>query len=136
MMPTGPAPLVNVTIPCYRQLHQARRCVESVLAQSFTDFDLTLADDGDSDEYRAFAESLGDPRVRYRRNATRLGAMRNMFQAIGAGTAKYALAFHEDDLLGRNFLSATVGILESHPSCGFVAASSTLCWSSFSVQGG
>jgi len=122
MAPAGPSPLVSITIPCYRQLDQAQRCVESILAQSFTDFDLTLADDGDSDEYRRYVESIGDTRVRYQRNPVRLGAMRNMFQAISAGTGTYTLAFHEDDVLGRHYLKAAVGILESHPSCGFVAA--------------
>jgi glycosyltransferase involved in cell wall biosynthesis len=120
--PAGREPLVSITIPCYRQLEQARRCLESILAQSFTDFEVTLADDGGSEDYRQYVESIGDPRVRYRRNPARLGAMRNMFDAIGAGAGKYSLAFHEDDLLGRHYLSAAVGILESHPACGFVAA--------------
>lgn len=122
MTPAGRPPLVSITIPCYHQLDQARRCIESILAQSFTDFDVTLTDDGDSDEYRPYVESIGDPRVRYQRNPVRLGAMRNMFQAISAGSGKYTLAFHEDDVLARHYLKAAVGILESHPSCGFVAA--------------
>ena len=113
-------PLMSITIPCYHQLAQARRCVASILAQSFTDFDLTLADDGASDEYRTFVESLADPRVHYRRNPVRLGAMRNMFEAIHAGMGQYTVAFHEDDLLGRNYLSAAVALLERDPSCGFV----------------
>ncbi len=122
MAPAIRPPLLSITIPCYHNLDQARRCVASILAQTWTDFDLTLADDGDGDDYREYVASLGDPRVRYQRNPIRLGAMRNMFQAIGAGAGKYTLAFHEDDLLGRHFLSAAVGVLESHPSCGFVAA--------------
>ena len=115
-------PLVSIAIPCYHQLGEARRCVETVLAQSLVDFELTLLDDGASDEYRDYVQSLGDPRVRYQRNPERLGAMRNMFQAIVSARGKYALAFHEDDLLGRHFLSTAVGLLEAHPSCGFVAA--------------
>ncbi len=116
------APLVSINIPCYRQLDHARRCVETVLAQSFGDFELTLLDDGASDDYRDYVRALGDARVRYQRNAVRLGAMRNMFQAIGGGAGTYTLAFHEDDLLGTHYLSAAVGLLERHPSCGFVAA--------------
>lgn len=117
------APLVSINIPCYRQLDLARRCIASVLAQSLDDFELTLFDDGGSDEYRDYVASLGDPRVRYERNPERLGAMRNMFKAITAGRGTYTLAFHEDDLLGRHFLSAAVAVLEAHPECGFVTAS-------------
>ena len=115
-------PLVSINIPCYHQLAQARRCVDTILAQSLGDFVVTLFDDGASDEYRDYVQALGDPRVRYHRNPARLGAMRNIFQATVAGTGRYTLAFHEDDLLGRHFLAAAVGILEADPSCGFVAA--------------
>ena len=101
-------PLVSVNIPCYRQLARARRCVETVLAQSFEDFEITLLDDGASDEYRDYVRDLADARVHYQRNPTRLGAMGNMFQAIAAGRGAYTLAFHEDDLLGRHFLAAAL----------------------------
>ena len=114
------APLVSINIPCYHQLAQARRCIETMLAQTLGDFEITLLDDGASDEYRSMVESIGDARVRYHRNPARLGAMRNMFQAITAGTGKYTLAFHEDDLLGSRYLATAVSILERDPSCGFV----------------
>src|ERR1700704_675525 len=102
------APPVSINIPWYNNLAQARRCVDSVLAQTCGDFILTLLDDGASDEYRDYVQALGDPRVRYHRNPERLGSMRNMFQAIVAGSGAYTLAFHEDDLLGRQFLAAAV----------------------------
>ena len=114
-------PLVSINIPCYRQLPAVRRCLAAMLAQTLADFEITLLDDGASDEYRAMVESLGDPRVVYRRNPVRLGAMRNMFQAITAGRGRYTLAFHEDDLLGAEYLATTVAILEADPRCGFVA---------------
>ena len=114
------APLVSINIPCYHQLAQARRCLDTVLAQSLGDFEITLLDDGASEEYRSLVESIGDARVRYHRNRVRLGAMRNMFQAITAGRGKYSLAFHEDDILGTHYLAAAVSILERDRSCGFV----------------
>jgi glycosyltransferase involved in cell wall biosynthesis len=114
-------PTVSINVPCYRQLDHARAAVASMLAQTFPDFEVTLLDDGGSDEYRVYVESLRDSRVRYCRNPQRLGAMRNMFAAIEAGRGRYTLAFHEDDLLHRDYLGAAVEILDSHPSCAFVA---------------
>jgi len=114
-------PLVSVNIPCYNQLDLARRTIESVLAQSLTDLEIILHDDGASEEYRSYVESLRDPRVSYRRNPERLGALRNMFAALDSGQGKYTMAFHEDDLLGTEYIAAADGILESHSSCGFVA---------------
>ena len=51
-------PLVSINIPCYHQLTAARRCIEAMLAQSFGDFEITLLDDGASDEYAGLVESL------------------------------------------------------------------------------
>jgi glycosyltransferase involved in cell wall biosynthesis len=114
------APLVSINIPCYHQLAHARQCVGSVRAQTLKDLEINLLDDGASDEYRSYVEALGDDRVHYHRNPQRLGAMRNMFQAITAGRGTYTIAFHEDDLLGSHYLATAVEILERDPSCGFV----------------
>jgi glycosyltransferase involved in cell wall biosynthesis len=115
------APLVSINVPCYNQLDLARRCVDSILDQSFERFELTLLDDSASDAYRDYVASIGDARVRYERNPVRLGSMRNMFAAMTAGRGKYVLAFHEDDLLEPRYIETAVDWLERHPSCGFVA---------------
>ena len=118
----APGPLVSVAIPCYRQLDLARRAIDSIRAQTHSNLEITLLDDAASDEYAAFVRSLGDPRVRYHRNAERLGAMKNMFEAITTGRGQYTMAFHEDDLLSTGYIAAAVGILETNASCGFVAS--------------
>lgn len=115
-------PLVCINIPCYRQLAYLRECIASILAQTFDDYEVTIIDDAAADDYHDYVASLGDPRVHYRANIPRLGAMPNMFHAIFAGNGKYTLAFHEDDLLGPGYLRAAVKILESRPECGLVAA--------------
>lgn len=114
-------PLVSITLPCYRQLALAVRAIDSIRAQTYTNLEIILFDDGAADDYRTYVDSLGDPRVRYHRNAERLGAMKNMFAAIDAGRGDYTMAFHEDDLLLRGYLATAVGILQTNPSCGFVA---------------
>jgi glycosyltransferase involved in cell wall biosynthesis len=118
---TGALPLVSVNVPCYRQLPLNRRAVETIRAQSFANLEITLLDDGASDEYRHSVDSLGDPRVRYVRNPGRLGAMSNMFAAIETGSGQYTMAFHEDDLLSAGYIEQAVGILERNRRCGFVA---------------
>jgi len=115
-------PVVSVNIPCYRQLPLAKRAVASVLAQDFSDFELTLIDDDAAEDYREFVEALGDDRVRYVRNPSRLGAMLNMFAAINTGRGRYSIAFHEDDLLEPGYLSAAARRLDDDARCGFVAA--------------
>ena len=114
-------PLVAINVPCYHQLPYAQLAIASIRNQSLEDLELTLLDDGASDDYARYVASLGDARVRYQRNVERLGAIRNMFGAITAGRGTYTLAFHEDDLLSTSYLASAVEILERHPSCAFVA---------------
>jgi glycosyltransferase involved in cell wall biosynthesis len=113
--------LVSINLPCYRQLHHARRAIDSLRAQTFAHIAITLLDDGASDEYAQYVESLGDSRVVYRRNPERLGAMRNMFAAITAGDGEFTMAFHEDDLLSTTYVAAAMDIFAQDPACGFVA---------------
>ena len=112
---------VSINLPCYRQLHHASRAIASLRAQTFSDLEITLLDDGASDEYAQFVASLGDPRVRYHRNPERLGAMRNMFSAITAGSGAFTMAFHEDDLLSTTYVAEAMAIFEREPACAFVA---------------
>jgi glycosyltransferase involved in cell wall biosynthesis len=114
-------PLVSINLPCYRQLHHASRSIASLRQQTCSDIEINLLDDGASEEYAQYVESLGDPRVRYRRNPERLGAMRNMFNAIAAGDGAYTMAFHEDDLLSTTYVASAIAILEREPGCAFVA---------------
>ena len=101
------APVISITIPCYQQLPHARRVVEIVLAQPINDFELTLVDDGASDEYRDYVLSLADPRVRYHRNPTRLGAMRGCLAGSAAATRVWAeirAVTPRTSTLGRNMI--------------------------------
>jgi glycosyltransferase involved in cell wall biosynthesis len=116
-----PPPLVSINIPCYHQLERARECIASLRAQTLDDLEITLLDDGASNAYRDYVGALGDGRVHYQRNPERLGAMRNMFQAICAGRGKYTIACHEDDLVGSHYLATAVSVLERDPRCGFAA---------------
>jgi len=61
------APLVSIIINCYNQSHYLERSVKSVLAQTFTDLECLIVDDGSTDNTRQVAENLMalDSRVRY-----------------------------------------------------------------------
>jgi glycosyltransferase involved in cell wall biosynthesis len=61
------APLVSIIINCYNQAHYLERSVNSVLAQTFTDLECVIVDDGSTDNTREVAEKLMelDSRVRY-----------------------------------------------------------------------
>lgn len=64
-MNAGRAPLFSVVIPTYNRRGRLSRTMDSVLKQTFADFELLVMDDGSSDGTREMVESYTDPRIRY-----------------------------------------------------------------------
>jgi len=64
----GHTPKVSVITPTYKRDDMLKEAIESVLAQSFTDFEYIIVDDGCSDETEKLVKSFGDERIVYTRN--------------------------------------------------------------------
>ncbi len=78
-------PAFSVIIPAYNRAHTLRRAIDSVLAQTFEDFELIIVDDGSTDGTRALVEAVDDPRIRYfYQENTGVSSARN----VGAGAAR------------------------------------------------
>jgi len=112
-------PAVSVIIPCYQQAEYLAEAVESVVAQTFTDWESVIIDDGSPDATAAMAEKLiashPDRRIRLVRQANQgLPSARN--SGIAASAGRYILPLDADDLLMPEMLARTVGLLESDPT--------------------
>lgn len=55
---------ISVCIPMYNASAYLRECIESILCQTFSDFELLIVDDGSTDESRDIVRSYQDPRIR------------------------------------------------------------------------
>jgi glycosyltransferase involved in cell wall biosynthesis len=93
--PTDPPP-VSVVIPAYNRAATIKAAIESVLRQTWTDFELIVVDDGSSDGTLAAAAEVRDPRLRLVANPTNTGAAgaRNAGAAEARGTW---IAFQDSD---------------------------------------
>src|SRR4051812_17741515 len=74
--PPDPAPRVSIGLPVYNGGRYVRAAIESLLSQTFTDFELIICDNASSDQTQSICTAFAarDPRVRYHRNATNIGA--------------------------------------------------------------
>jgi glycosyltransferase involved in cell wall biosynthesis len=113
-------PKVSVVIPCYNQGEYLDQAVDSVLAQSFRDFEIIVVNDGSSDENTN--RLLAD----YRRPLTRVivtpnqgpSAARNT--GIRESTGQYVLPLDADDLIAPTYLEQAVAVLDARPEVGIV----------------
>lgn len=92
-------PRVTVVTPTFNAASYVRQCVESVLAQSFEDWELVVVDDGSTDGTPDIVESYRDPRVRCLRHPHRgLRALAETYNAaLAAGTGDLVAVLEGDD---------------------------------------
>jgi len=114
---SGPA--VSVIIPCYGQAQYLPEAVASVVAQTFTDWEIVIVDDGSPDDTGETAERLmaAHPGRRIRlvrqENHGLVGARNN---GIAASTGRFVLPLDADNALLPEMLEKTVALLEADPS--------------------
>src|SRR5918995_457239 len=114
-------PLVTVVIPCYNQAHFLSEAIESVLSQSYPNFEVVVVDDGSTDDTSEVAgRYLHVSRVHLisQKNQGLSGA-RNT--GIGHARGEYLVFLDADDRLLPEALEAGVRELEAHPECAFVS---------------
>jgi glycosyltransferase involved in cell wall biosynthesis len=113
---------ISVCVPTYNRQHLLPFAIDSVLAQTMTDWELIVCDDGSTDrtpEFMALYQSQ-DSRIRYIRHEQNVGKSNNMRSGFAAATGDYFIKFDDDDRLTPEFLAKTSAILDAHPHVDFV----------------
>lgn len=114
-------PTVSFIVPCYKLAHLLPECVESILRQTYSDFEILIMDDRSPDDTAAVARSFKDPRVRHIQNAENLGHLRNYNKGIALSEGKFIWLISADDYLRQPYaLEGHVDVLERHPRVGYV----------------
>lgn len=103
---------VSVCIPTYRGATHIRAAVDSVLTQTFADFELLIVDDDSPDDTFAIASSYRDPRVTCLRNPQNLGPEGNWNRCLAEATGRYFKLLPQDDVLAPACLARQVEVME------------------------
>jgi glycosyltransferase involved in cell wall biosynthesis len=110
-------PTVSVIIPCYNREHFLGGAIESVLRQSYRDFEIVVVDDGSTDGTAEVAARYEGVRL-VRQTNCGVSAARNAGLRESAG--EYLVFLDSDDLLLPEALKTGVDLLEAHPEYAFV----------------
>ncbi len=107
---------LSIVIPVYQVKYTLSRCVESVLNQSFSDYEMILVDDGSTDGSEQICDdyALADSRIKVIHQENKgLSSARNAGLVAASGT--YITFIDSDDYIGDNTLSILMTRLEAHP---------------------
>ena len=113
-------PKVTVCIPTYNRADYLSYSINSVLGQTYEDFELIVCDDGSSDHTPEVVAAFQDSRIIYLRHPQNLGRSLNMRSGFTAARGEYFIKFDDDDGLTPEFLAKTVPILDQEKNVDFV----------------
>jgi glycosyltransferase involved in cell wall biosynthesis len=115
------SPLVSVIMPAYNQAHYLAKAIDSVLAQTFTDFELIVINDGSTDDTATVMAGYGDKIRPIHQQNKGLSGARNSGLAIARGS--YMAFLDSDDIWDPVMLATTVTFMQSNPAYDLVATS-------------
>ncbi len=117
-------PKVSVCMPCYNRQDYIGQSIESVLVQSFQDFELVITDncstDGTVEIIKKYASK--DSRIRFYVNDSNLGLVSNFNKGILLSSGQYIKCLHSDDLLAPRCLEVFVDVMDKHPTVSLVTS--------------
>lgn len=119
--PVSP-PRVSICVPAYRAERFLATTIQSVLAQTFTDWELIVLDNASPDRTGEIARWFDDPRIRVECNRSTLDLVDNWNTVAAMARGTYLKVLCADDLIGPECLEREVEILERHPDVAIVAA--------------
>ncbi|HVS88078.1 MAG TPA: glycosyltransferase [Candidatus Acidoferrum sp.] len=113
-------PLVSFVVPCYKLAHLLPECVNSILKQTYQNYEILIMDNCSPDNTPEVATSFSDPRVKHIRNETNLGHVRNFNKGITMARGKYVWLISPDDWLrSPKALARYVDLMERNPGIGY-----------------
>jgi len=115
---SSPQPYVSIGLPVFNGENYLDGAIQSILSQSFTDFELIISDNSSTDRTQAICTAYAsqDARIRYYRNERNVGAGPNFNQTVALARGRYFKWAAHDDLLMPDYLEKCVRVLEQEPT--------------------
>jgi glycosyltransferase involved in cell wall biosynthesis len=111
-------PLVSIGLPIYNGEKFLREALDSLLSQTFENFELIISDNASTDKTEEICRKYADKdrRIRYYRNEENIGAARNFNRVFEISTGKYFKWAAHDDICAPNFIADCVEVLDREDS--------------------
>lgn len=109
------SPKVTVFIPVYNREQYVGEAIESILAQTFSDFEILVVDDGSTDHSLDKIRFFSDPRIRIVCNEENLGIPKTRNKGVELARGQYMAMLDSDDRAFPERLEKQVAFLDLHP---------------------
>ena len=114
---------VTVLMSVYNGEKYLREAIDSILAQSYRDFEFVIYDDCSTDGSSSIIQSYSDPRIIYRRNSVNQGLTRNLADGLLRSKSRYIVRMDADDIAYPHRLQTQVMWMDEHPEISIAGSS-------------
>ena len=115
---SDPKPAISITMPAFKAAAFIEETIQSVLNQTFTDFELVIVDDCSPDDTVARIQAFDDSRIKLYQNETNTKLIaKNRNIALSKAQGRYIAFLDADDLLEPHCLETLYSHLQDHPKC-------------------
>ena len=114
-MSSSNTPKVTVFIPVFNREKYVGEAIDSILAQTFSDFEILLVDDGSTDHSVDMIRSYADPRIRLVCNEKNLGIPKTRNKGVELARGQYMAMLDSDDRAYPDRVEKQVSFLDTHP---------------------
>ncbi len=111
---------VSVCIPTYNRAGLLRQAIDSVLQQTYQNFEIVVVDNASTDGTEGLVRSYTDGRIRYFRNHSNVGHRANWNLCLKFATGDYIAILPDDDAMLPENLAAKVAVLDQNPRVALV----------------
>ncbi len=110
-------PRLSIGLPVYNGENYIAAALDSLLRQSFTDFELIICDNASTDRTAEICRVFGtsDQRIHYHRNDTNIGAAGNYNRTLELARGEYFKWASHDDVCRPEFLEKCIAVLDTQP---------------------
>ena len=109
---------VTVLMPTYNVAPYVKEAIESVLRQTYRNFELFVVDDASTDDTLAVVRSITDPRIRIATFDNNVGLAENLNRGLALIDTEYVARMDGDDIAEPFWLEKEVSVLDAHPEIG------------------
>jgi glycosyltransferase involved in cell wall biosynthesis len=114
-LPLSDLPTISVVMPVYNAQQDLRQAIESILSQSFSDFELLIIDDGSTDQSAQIVRSFDDPRIRLISQPYNLGLVAALNAGLAEARGQFIARMDGDDIsLPQRFALQLAAMKEQH----------------------
>jgi glycosyltransferase involved in cell wall biosynthesis len=111
-------PKVTVLMSVYNSEKYLKEAIDSILNQTYKNFDFLIINDGSTDKSQAIIKSYNDSRIRLINHETNLGLIASLNKGLHLVNSEYIARMDSDDISFPERLEKQVSFMEKHPEVG------------------